>query len=161
MQLNVGELGSAVDGDEKIQPALLGADFGDVDMEVADRVRLELLAGGPIALYIRKPVDAMPLKTAMQRGAGQLRDGGLERVEAVIQRQQRVLAKGDDDGFLFQRKHRGMRRFRTRWKIGYGTTLPPLGHCLGVDAVAPRQRSQALLTMLYRSTHCRCRAALP
>lgn len=42
MQLGEGELGGPIDGDEQIEPALGGADFGDVDVEVADRIELEL-----------------------------------------------------------------------------------------------------------------------
>ena len=40
--------------------------------------------------------------------------------------------------------------------------IPPLGHGLLVDPVAPGQGPQALLTMLYRSTDrlCRCGAAV-
>jgi hypothetical protein len=40
------------------------------------------------------------LQAAVQGGAGELRDGGLQGVEAVVQRQQGVAAKGDDDRFL-------------------------------------------------------------
>src|ERR1700733_5887153 len=37
----------------------------------------------------------------------------------------------------------------------------PFGDGLRVDAVAFRQRPQALLTMLYRSTDCLCRCGAP
>lgn len=40
---------------------------------------------------------------------------------------------------------------------GYRTPLSPLGNRLGVDAMTPSQRSQALLTMLDRSTNRCCR----
>ncbi len=39
--------------------------------------------------------------------------------------------------------------------------LPPLGYRLGVDAAPTSQHSQALLTMLYRSTDRRCRGGAP
>ncbi len=45
-----------------------------------------------------------------------------------------------------------------RGKIGHRATLPPFGHRLRVDAMTTGQRPQARLTMLYRSTHCRCRS---
>jgi hypothetical protein len=45
MQLHKGELGRAVDGNQQVEAALLRSDLGDVDMEVADRVRLEPLLG--------------------------------------------------------------------------------------------------------------------
>ena len=34
-----------------------------------------------------------------------MRDRGLERVEAVVQRQQRVAPESDDHGFVLDRKH--------------------------------------------------------
>ena len=43
VQFGEGELRDPVDGDEKEELALLGADLGDVDVEVAGRVSLELL----------------------------------------------------------------------------------------------------------------------
>ena len=36
----------------------------------------------------------------MQRGPGQMRDRRLERIEAIIERQQRMPAECDDEGFL-------------------------------------------------------------
>jgi hypothetical protein len=70
VQLNEGELGSAVDGDEQVKSALLGTDLGDVDVKVASRVRLEFLAGGPVAFHVRKPGDAVALEASVQGGAG-------------------------------------------------------------------------------------------
>ena len=43
VQFDEGELGRAVDRHEQVELALGGADFGDVDVEVADRVGLELV----------------------------------------------------------------------------------------------------------------------
>ena len=50
VQLDEGELGRAVDGHEEIELALLGPDLGDVDVEEADRVALELGLFGLVAL---------------------------------------------------------------------------------------------------------------
>ena len=77
MHLDVDELGGAVDGDQQIKPALLGADLGDVDMKVADRVGLELLAPRLIAVDLWQPGDIVPLQAAVQRGPCQLRERGL------------------------------------------------------------------------------------
>src|SRR4051812_43988458 len=66
VQLDEGELRSAVDGDEQVELALLGPDLGDVDMEVADRVALELAPIGLVAVDLRQPADPMTLKAAMQ-----------------------------------------------------------------------------------------------
>ena len=67
MHLDEGELGGPVDGDEEVKLALLGANFGNIDVEVADRVCLELLAPGPVAIYVGKPGDVVPLQTTMER----------------------------------------------------------------------------------------------
>lgn len=45
--------------------------------------------------------------------------------------------------------------------IGGATPAPPLGNRLGIDPVPLGQRPQALLTILYCSTDCRCRAGAP
>ncbi|NNH67876.1 hypothetical protein HLI17_32280 [Rhizobium laguerreae] len=44
----------------------LGADFGNVNVEVAERIGFELLAGRLVAFDIGKLGDAMPLKATMQ-----------------------------------------------------------------------------------------------
>ena len=67
MQLNEGELGHPIDGDQEIKPALGGLDFGDVDVEVAERVGLELALAWSGAFELGQPGDAMPLQAAVQR----------------------------------------------------------------------------------------------
>ncbi len=42
MQLGEGKLRGPVDGDEEVEPTLGGASFDDVEVEIADRVSLEL-----------------------------------------------------------------------------------------------------------------------
>lgn len=106
MHLDEGEPGGPVDGDEEVKLALLGANLGNIDVEVADRVGFELLAPGPVAIEVGQPGDVVPLQAAMQRRAGQLRDGGLKSVEAIVERQQRMPAKGNDNGFLLKGKGR-------------------------------------------------------
>ncbi len=103
----------------------------------------------------------MALKTTMKRIAGELRDRGLQGVQAVVERQERVLAKRHYDGFLLDRQNRRSRNGGTRPVIHRGLALLPLGDGLRVDAVAPRKSPHALLTMLYRSTDRRCRAGAP
>ncbi len=62
MHLDEGELGGPVDGDEEVKLALLGANFGNIDVEVADPVCLELLAPEPVAIYVGNPGDVVPLQ---------------------------------------------------------------------------------------------------
>jgi hypothetical protein len=48
-----------------------------------------------------------------------MRDGRLEGVEAVVERQQRMPAKGYDDRLVLQRQNRGMGLLWPGWNIGY------------------------------------------
>src|SRR3954454_8585844 len=93
VQLGKGKLTRAVDGYEEVELALLSPHLGDVDVEVADRIRLEPRLGGLVALGLGQARDAVALQAAMQTKARQARDRGLERVEAVIQRQERMPPK--------------------------------------------------------------------
>ena len=64
--------------------AFAGAHFGNVDMEIPDGVVLELLLR-LVAFNIEKAADPMSLQTAMQRRSPQMRNAGLEAIQAVIQ----------------------------------------------------------------------------
>jgi hypothetical protein len=101
MQFDEGELRRPVDGDDEMELALSGSDLGEVDMEIADRIGLELTLGRSLAFDLRQPGDPMALKAAMQRRARQVRNCRLKRVEAVVERQQRMPPEGDHD-----RRHR-------------------------------------------------------
>src|SRR5271170_6043234 len=86
-----------------------------------------------------------------------MRDRRLQRIEAIIERQQGVPAEGDDNRLFPNRQHRGGGLSRTSRQISDSAALLPLGHGLRVDPVAPRKGPQALLTTLYRSTDRLCR----
>jgi hypothetical protein len=92
-----------------MEPALLGAGLGDVDVEGADRAGLELALARFAALRLRRPRDAAASEAAVQRRAGQARDGDLERVEAVIRRHRRVAAVEGDGGRLCLDRRRCLR----------------------------------------------------
>jgi hypothetical protein len=49
-----------------VQLTLFGADLGDVDVEIAERVALEGLLGGLVAGDLGQPADAVPLEAAVQ-----------------------------------------------------------------------------------------------
>jgi hypothetical protein len=66
VQLDEGELRGSVDGDEHVQLALLGSHFRDIDMEVPDRIALELPLCRLVTLDIGQSADAVALQTAMQ-----------------------------------------------------------------------------------------------
>jgi hypothetical protein len=91
MQLGIGNLASAVEGHEQLELAFFGVHLGDSDVEVPNRVWLELLLGRLIAFGVRQATDAMPLKAALQRSSGQVRQRRWQRIPPVIQREQRML----------------------------------------------------------------------
>src|SRR5215210_521048 len=103
----------------------------------------------------------MPLETAVQGRACQVWDGWLERVEAVVERQKRVAPECNHHGLFLDRQHRRSGFSRASWQIGMGGALPPLRDRLLVDTIALGERSQARLTMLYRSTDRRSRCGAP
>jgi hypothetical protein len=127
-------------------------------VEIADRIGFELLFVWAV-LYIQQAADAMALIAPMQGRSGQMRQAGLQTVETVIQREQRLSAEchahsffgsGQDRGPLLLWSHRGISEMRL---------LAPLGHCLGVNPIARCQQAHALLTLLYRMTYRRGRTA--
>src|ERR1700760_239073 len=120
-------------------------------MKVANRIVDELLSSRLAAFDFRQPVDAMPLQATMQRRAGQVRKRCLQSIEAVIEGQQSMPAESNDDRLLFHRQDCGAGMLRPGTQIGHRAALPPLGDRLRVDSMTASQRSQALLTMLYRS----------
>jgi hypothetical protein len=64
----------------------------------------------------------------MQRRPRQMRQRCLQGIKAVIERQERVPANGDDYCLVLDRQHRRLGLFRTGWKIGNRKPLPPLGY---------------------------------
>jgi Trypsin-like peptidase domain len=86
MQFDKREFRRSIDGDKKMELAFFGPHFGNVDVEEADRIGLELLLRRLAPLDIRQLADAVALQTAVQRGSCQMRDGRLQRVEAIIER---------------------------------------------------------------------------
>jgi hypothetical protein len=67
VQFGEGELGGPVDRNEEVELSLLGPHLGDVDVEEADRVALELRAQRLVAVGLGQPRDAMTLEATMQR----------------------------------------------------------------------------------------------
>ena len=62
--------------------------------------------------------------------------------------------ESNDDRLLLDRKDSRFGFLRACREIGDGLTLLPLRDGLLVDPIAPGERSQALLTILYCSTDC-------
>ena len=89
-ELNHRELRGAVDGYEPGELAFSSSHLGQVDVEEADRIRVELLPARLVALDFWQAADAMAFKTTMKGRSGELRNRGLESVKAVVERQQRA-----------------------------------------------------------------------
>src|SRR5215212_7274837 len=91
-----------------------------------------------------------------------MRDRRLDGVEAVVERQQRVPAEGDDDRLLLGREHGRAGLPRPHTRIGGGLSPAPLLHGGWADAVALGGSPYALLTSLDCATDrlCRCGAAV-
>jgi hypothetical protein len=77
-------------------------------MEEADGIAVELLPPGLVSLHLWQPADAMPFQTTVQRRASQRWNRGLQGVQTVIERQQSVLAKPNDDGLLLDGQDGGL-----------------------------------------------------
>jgi len=71
VQLDKGELAGSVDGDEHKQLALVGPDFGDVDVDVdvkvTDRAGFELCPGRCLSINIGQAANVVTLKKPVQR----------------------------------------------------------------------------------------------
>ena len=66
VQLHIGELGRPVDGNEEAQLTLGSLHLGDIDVEITDRVGLELLLGRLAGTHLRQLRNAVALKASMQ-----------------------------------------------------------------------------------------------
>jgi hypothetical protein len=55
---------------------------------MSDRIGFGLLLRRLVALDVRQTPDAVTSEAAVRRRAREMRDGGLQRVEAIIEREQ-------------------------------------------------------------------------
>ena len=106
MELDEGELRGAVNRYKKVELSFFVANLSDVYMKIADRIGLELSRRGLLAVRVRQSTDTVPLQEAMQRRARQVWDCRLQRIEAIVEGQERMPPEGDDDRFLRRRKDR-------------------------------------------------------
>ena len=97
MQFDKSELGRSVNRDKEIQLAFGGLHLGDIDVKITNRVGFEFLLDRLVALDIWQSGYAVALQAPVQRRTGKVGNGWLERIEAVVQRQQRMLSEGHDD----------------------------------------------------------------
>ena len=71
-------------------------------VQKTQRDRAELLLSRLVAIDLGQAGDAVTPQAAVQRRARQVRDRGLQGIEAIVQRQQCVLAKGNDDRLVLK-----------------------------------------------------------
>ena len=100
VHLDEGELRRSVDGDDEVEFALRSSNLGDVDMKIADRIGLEFAFGRGFAFDLRQPGDPVALQTAVKGRARQMRDGRLQSIQAVVERQQSMPSECNDDGLF-------------------------------------------------------------
>lgn len=148
-QLGDSELGRPVDSHKEKELSFGGLHLGNVDVEEADGVPLELLPPGLVTLHIRQTRDAVPLQAPMQCSPREVRNRGLQSIEAVVQRQQCVPSKGDDRCLLFLGQHCRPRFLRPGLHVLDRRTFAPLRYRLGVDAQFSAQLRERSLRSLY------------
>ena len=105
-EFDKGELRGPVDGDKEIELALGGSNLRDVAMEIADRIGLELPLGRGLAFDLGQPGDFRGAASSGATTSASDADGRLKRVQAVVQRQQRMPAEGDDHRFFLDAENR-------------------------------------------------------
>lgn len=94
MELGIGELRHAVDGEEHVGDAFGGPELGAVDVNVANLGFAECFALGAGLLAFGQPGDAVALQAAVQRASGELGDAVLKATHNVVEWQQGASAVG-------------------------------------------------------------------
>jgi hypothetical protein len=87
VELGEREFTGPIDCHEEIEPAFGGANLSDVDVKIADWIGFEFASRGLVAFDLWQSRDAMSLQAAVQSRPGQVRDGELQGIQAVIGRQ--------------------------------------------------------------------------
>lgn len=103
-------------------------------------------------LDLGQSADVVPLAQPVQRRSGQVRDRRLQRVEAVVQRQQRALTEGDRQRLIFLAENGRSGLLRPHRRIADVIALLPLSDRLGVHALLPAQLCDRSRRSLYRSS---------
>ena len=153
-QLNDGKFAGPVNGYEHKELAFRSLHLGDVDVEEADRVALELRPRGLVAINVRQAGNPVSLEAPVQRRPCQMRDRGLQSIEAVVQRQQRVTSKRDDRRLLGLGENRRSRFLRPSFAVLNRRALAPLRDCLRVNSQLTAQLRERSLQSLYCSSDC-------
>ena len=171
-ELGHGKLACAVDANEQKQFALSAPHFGYAPSRACkyalpgsgsgrsrlstnvsfvcrptDRVAFELLPLRLVASHVRQSRETVALQAPMQRRPCQIRDGRLQSIKAVLQRQQRVPPKSDNDRLLRLSQDLRAGLSQSRLEILKRLALAPLRDCLGVDPLLSAQRRERSLPL--------------
>ena len=125
-ELGYGKLTCAINACEHVELAFSSLNLGDVDMEQADGVAFELLALRLVTFHIRQARDAMPLKAPLQRRTGQMRDGRLQSIKSIAQRQQCMPSECDNGRLLGFGQDRRAWILRPSLQLFHGLAFAPL-----------------------------------
>jgi len=139
-----GPLGVVIGFDSDIEESLttLVSQFGDVNVEVADLVGLELLGLFPVRFG--QTADPVPLQAAMQRGPRQMWDDVLQHDVDIVQWKSCLYAQGNNSGFFHGREDGAATLPWPHRQVFDRPPLAPLQDGLLVDPVSlrePRDRS--------------------
>lgn len=96
-----GERIGTINGHKYSEQALGSANFGIVDVEVADSATRNALLLRLASVDHGQAANALTFQTTTQREPGQEQDRRLQTVEAVVERRQGGAPKSDDDRLLF------------------------------------------------------------
>jgi hypothetical protein len=99
-QLRHGERAGSVNGHDEMELALGSPQLGNADVKEPDGAAPEPLPLRLVAVHVRQARDAMPLEASMQARARKMWDRRLQGMETVVQREQRVPTKSDNEGFV-------------------------------------------------------------
>ena len=148
-----GELRGSINRHEHVEFAVLGAQLSNVDVEEANRVAFEPLFRFRLTLEVRQPRDAVAQQKPVQAGARQLRNASLQGIKAIIQRQQRVLAKGNARRFLLGRQNRRPWRLRTHRLVFDRCPMTPFADSLRIQPIPLGELRDRSLRSLYCRSH--------
>jgi hypothetical protein len=84
----------------RVELALRSSNLGEVDMKIPARIGLEFAFGRGFAFDLRHPGDPVALQTPVKGRARQMRDGGPQSVQAVVEWQQSMPSECNDDGLF-------------------------------------------------------------
>jgi hypothetical protein len=158
VQLDVGELAHAIDGEEQVQLALGRAQLARVDVDVADLRLGEALPLGGERLVLGQPRDAVPLQATMKGAPREGWDALAQAAQDVVQRQERAAAELDDGRLLELAEHRTARLARPHPAIGCGGARAPFGDGLRVQPLTRGEGAGRPLRRLELGSNPRRRA---